>query len=239
MATWVTHLMIADKVLAALPQLDRRGFCVGNIAPDCNIENEDWTAFDPPRAVTHFMGSGRKVAADCERFYKERIGVRRGSLGKGEELSFLLGYYAHLIADAEFQAMIRDEARIEAMWQRFDKDEALTTRARGMDRTWDSAKKLFSKADRFRERAQIEAEYLESYPYSGYLTEIIPLESFPDYLSFLPTGAIVRKIGVMGDVPQKEKNAPEPICISREEYMDYVDRTAALVIAKIQEKGLL
>ena len=35
MATWITHLMIADGVLERIPSLDRHGFCVGNIAPDC------------------------------------------------------------------------------------------------------------------------------------------------------------------------------------------------------------
>lgn len=49
MASWVTHLMIADGVLTQFPELDRRGFCVGNIAPDCNVENADWTAFTPSR----------------------------------------------------------------------------------------------------------------------------------------------------------------------------------------------
>lgn len=31
MATWVSHLMIADSVLNRFPELDRHGFCVGNI----------------------------------------------------------------------------------------------------------------------------------------------------------------------------------------------------------------
>lgn len=53
MATWITHLMIADGVLERIPNLDRHGFCVGNIAPDCNVENEDWTAFTPSREVTY------------------------------------------------------------------------------------------------------------------------------------------------------------------------------------------
>lgn len=52
MATWVTHLMIADSVLKTLTDLDRRGFCVGNIAPDCNVENEDWTSFTPSRSYS-------------------------------------------------------------------------------------------------------------------------------------------------------------------------------------------
>lgn len=70
MASWVTHLMIADRVLEKFQGLDRHGFCVGNIAPDCNVENEDWTEFTPPRAVTHWMSAERKVASDCDRFYK-------------------------------------------------------------------------------------------------------------------------------------------------------------------------
>ena len=45
MATWITHLMIADGVLERIPNLDRHGFCVGNIAPDCNVENEDLDSF--------------------------------------------------------------------------------------------------------------------------------------------------------------------------------------------------
>lgn len=39
MATWVTHLMVADQVFNKIRGLDRHGFCVGNIAPDCNVEN--------------------------------------------------------------------------------------------------------------------------------------------------------------------------------------------------------
>ena len=60
MAEWVSHLIVADKVLEKFPQLSRHEFCVGNIAPDCNIPNEDWTEFTPPRAVTHWMQDNRK-----------------------------------------------------------------------------------------------------------------------------------------------------------------------------------
>lgn len=55
MATWVTHLMIADRVLQRIPELKKHEFCVGNIAPDCNVENDDWTSFTPPRELTHWM----------------------------------------------------------------------------------------------------------------------------------------------------------------------------------------
>ena len=42
MAYWITHMMIADKLLTTDLKLDARGFCVGSIAPDCNIESPDW-----------------------------------------------------------------------------------------------------------------------------------------------------------------------------------------------------
>ena len=93
MATWVTHLMIADAVLKQLPQIHRRGFCVGNIAPDCNVENADWSAFTPSRTVTHWMQSERKSAADCEAFYSECIAKRADQIDSEEEYTFLLGYY--------------------------------------------------------------------------------------------------------------------------------------------------
>ena len=90
MATWITHLMIADRVLERVPQLDKKGFCVGNIAPDCNVENEDWTQFVPSREVTHWMSADRKIATDCERFYQEYIENRKHEIGSEQELAFLL-----------------------------------------------------------------------------------------------------------------------------------------------------
>ncbi len=106
--------MIADGVLKRIPNLDRCGFCVGNIAPDCNVENEDWTAFTPPREVTHWMQSERKKASDGDAFCMEYILKRKATIKSAEEYAFLLGYYCHLITDAAFQAMIRDEDRVRA-----------------------------------------------------------------------------------------------------------------------------
>lgn len=80
MATWVTHLMIADSILKYYPGLDRRGFCVGNIAPDCNVENEDWTEFTPSRKVTHWMQGQRKQVSDCDAFYEEYVEKRRNTI---------------------------------------------------------------------------------------------------------------------------------------------------------------
>ena len=239
MATWVTHLMIADGVLERHPNLYRRGFCVGNIAPDCNIENEDWTAFTPPREVTHWMQSKRKKASDCDAFCNEYILKRKDKIKSAEEYAFLLGYYSHLITDAAFQAMIRNEDRVRTVWMRIEADEELSIACAGMDETWDSVKRLIPKKDRMREIYAMEAEYLSDHPNSGYLTEILPLKSFPDYIDYLPKGSIVRKIGVMGYLPEPDKSINKFITMSRDEYANFVENTIQLVADQFAEKKLV
>ena len=233
MASWVTHLMIADSVLQHFPSLDRRGFCVGNIAPDCNVENEDWTAFTPSREVTHWMQGQRKKASDCDAFYEEHIAKRRPL--SAEEYAFLMGYYAHLITDAAFQKMVRDENRVKAAWKRIKKNENLRERSAGMEETWDNAKKLIPKREWIGHIYSLEAEYLNAHPDSGYLTEILTLKEFPDYIDYLPEGAIVRKIGVMGYLPKINEELGEWIAISRKEYEAYIQETVQMILKQFSE----
>ena len=237
MATWITHLIIADGVLERIPNLDRRGFCVGNIAPDCNVENEDWTAFTPSREVTHWMQSERKIASDCDVFCNEYILKRKDQIKSAEEYAFLLGYYSHLITDAAFQAMIRDEDRVSAVWMRIKADEELSVT--GMDETWDSVKRLIPKKDRMREIYAMEAEYLNNHQNSGYITEIMPLKTFPDYIDYLPKGCIVRKIGVMGYLPDLDNSINKFITMSKNEYANFVEDTIQLVVKQFAEKDLV
>ena len=235
MATWVTHLMIADSVLQHFPGLDRHGFCIGNIAPDCNVENEDWTAFTPSREVTHWMQGERKKASDCDAFYEEYIAKRRDRIQTTEEYAFLMGYYAHLITDAAFQKMIRDEARVKAVWKRIKENENLREQSAGIEESWDNAKKLIPKRVWVGHIYSLEAEYLEAHPDSGYLTEILPLKAFPDYIDYLPKGAIVRKIGVMGYLPEINESLSEWIAISREEYEAYIQETIQTIVDRFSE----
>ena len=227
--------MIADSVLQHIPSLDRRGFCVGNIAPDCNVENEDWTAFTPSREVTHWMQGERKKASDCDAFYEQYIEKRRDGIQSAEEYAFLMGYYAHLITDAAFQKMIRDEDRVKAVWKRIKENEELRERSVGMEESWDNAKKLIPKRVWVGHIYSLEAEYLNAHPGSGYLTEILPLKDFPDYIDYLPAGAIVRKIGVMGYLPKINENLIDWIAISREEYEAYIQETIQMILKRFSE----
>ncbi len=237
MATWITHLTIADRVLERLPSLHRRGFCVGNIAPDCNVENETWTDFTPAREVTHWMSGKRKTASDADAFYDACILARREKIASGEEYAFLLGYYAHLLTDAAFDAMVRNESRIQAIWRRIHGDERFHQASRGMDETWESVKRLIPKDQRRQEIYALEAAYLHTHPDSGYLTEILPLKEFPDYLDYLPKGAIVRKIGVMGYQPALDDTVSY-ITLSPQEYAAFIEETVQLVLHTFAHKNL-
>jgi hypothetical protein len=98
-------------------------------------------------------------------------------------------------------------------------------------------KKLIPRGERYREIVALEAEYLEENPGSGFLTEILPLKTFPDYLDYLPEGAIVRKIGIMGRMPEKGNGSEKYIGFSREEYRLFVERAVTLVIEQFRIKG--
>ena len=247
MPTWVTHMMIADKVLEELPQLDKHGFYVGNIAPDCNIQNEDWTAYTPSREKTHWMQSGRKAVSDADAFCEEYIINRREEISEGEEYSFLLGYYAHLITDAAFTRMIREEKRVAEVWARIRAKEELvqnliqleTQSRETLPETWDTVKRLISKEQRMRELESLEAEYLQEHPKSGYRTDIMPLKEFPDYIDYLPHGSIAFKIPYLGSYIPRIYEEAQFIGVSREEFAEYVKDTVDLVCERFGKMGLV
>ncbi len=236
MPTWITHLIIADNVINEIPELDKQCFCVGSIAPDCNVENEDWTQFVPSKKVTHWMSSDSKTPTDCDRFYKEYIENRKDQIPTNQELSFLLGYYAHLVADSEFQKYAGDENRIAKAWERINQHPKLAQKASKMPPNWNSIKTLVGKEELKKDRYTIEAEYLEENPNTGYITEILNLKSFPDYIDYLPKGAIVRKIGIMGYMPKKETGTYPFMAMTREEFATYIDITTKKIITKIKHK---
>ena len=181
--------------------------------------------------MTHWIKGKRKSFDDCEDFRRKMIVPRTGS--DNAEYSFLLGYYSHLLTDAAFQLMIRDEKRVVAAWERVLADDKLREMAKGMTPDFDSIKKLLPPGVRFHGVTRAEAEYLKKHPYSGYLTEILPLRDFPDYIDYLPHGCIVRKIGIMGYMPDDSVLEQDTVALSEKEFSDFVRDTTELVTEKV------
>ncbi len=151
-----------------------------------------------------------------------------------EELSFLLGYYAHLITDAELQRTIRDGERVAAVWKRLKAIPELCRQAEGMEETWDSVKELMpDRKDRMKDFTVIEREYLDGHPDSGYFTEIRGLKEFPEYIRYLPAGAIPAKVKMMYYLPSAEKGKYPFVVFSRDECEAFLDRAVNAVVNAI------
>ena len=99
---------------------------------------------------------------------------------------------------------------------------------------WDSVKRLLGK-ERMKDIHFIEREYLDSYPNSGYFTEVLGLDYFPDYIDYLPQGAIVRKVKIMGYIPEKTVCNYSFVGLSKEEYHIFLKKAVELVIDAIQK----
>ena len=101
MASWMIHLRIADALLDRVQHLSAEEFVMGNIAPDSGVPNEDWTAFRPSTAVSHFRrdnGTGKKkidLAAFTDRYFSEDLRKTYDA----KTYSFFLGYLTHLMTD--------------------------------------------------------------------------------------------------------------------------------------------
>lgn len=233
MATWISHMMIADNLLNRGLYLDKTGFCVGNIAPDCNVENEDWTEFIPPRKVTHWMTGKSKLTADYEAFYKEYIHEK--SFISKEAYSFFMGYYVHLITDVLFQKMVREEKRVRNIFERIKKNSELCKQIEGYPEDFDTLKRVFGKEKTFHDISIHEINYLKKNPESAYNTVLRKIDDFPDYMDILPKGAIIRKIKIMAYEPAEESQ-DEFVFFEPNEYQNFIDRTSDHIYEMLQNK---
>jgi hypothetical protein len=99
MGTWITHLRIAETLLKYIPELDEVTFTFGNLSPDSGIPNADWTAFDPPKEVTHFLHRDEEEDSIHDLVYYQRYLSDVKPEDDIRLYSFRLGYFFHLICD--------------------------------------------------------------------------------------------------------------------------------------------
>ena len=233
MANWITHTLVADELLRCFPALDRRAFVVGNIAPDCNVENADWSSFTPPREVTHFMLGEKKTSADLDGFRTRHIASRPDA--PAGERSFLLGYYSHLAVDVLFMRFIRDESRLRDAFARVHSVPELHAAIAGQPETLDTLKAVFGKNRVFADIIHFERQRLSHSPDPSYRSILPRIKEFPDYLDFLPPGAIARKIPIMLDRFSREPAEPSFVFFTEEEYANFLraacDHTGSLIRA--------
>ncbi len=85
MATWLTHLRVAEKMSNQINITDRSLFFAGSIAPDTDI----------PSDISHWCTSADKTTCDAHGFYIKYISHNLQT----EDKDFYYGYYIHLLTD--------------------------------------------------------------------------------------------------------------------------------------------
>ena len=58
MSTWISPSAHRRAAIGGPAGVGCLAFSCGNLAPDSGIPNGDWSAFDPPKEVTHFLRPG-------------------------------------------------------------------------------------------------------------------------------------------------------------------------------------
>jgi Zinc dependent phospholipase C len=183
MGTWISHFRIAERLLEVLPEIslpsinaqnrDAQMFVIGNVAPDSGRPNHDWTSFDPPKSVTHFLRPGEDEGRIRDlTFYREFV----QPLGRDDpHFSFILGYFTHLVTDNLWMHFIGGSTQ-----KAFAPESALDRAA-----TWEKVKDDWYGLDH---------KYLRDHPGNVFARFVVGASPPPSPFAFLPTDALADRL---------------------------------------------
>lgn len=124
MATWLTHLRIAEKVKEKIADISLSYLMMGSIAPDSGAPDETYRNYNPPKEVTHFktkeVAGKRKV--DLEGYYEKYLTPQKIITRSDNTRAFLWGYYFHLIADDAWVELVAPYKKTYESEKHEDKD---------------------------------------------------------------------------------------------------------------------
>lgn len=217
MATWGAHIKIADILLNRGIDLEPRGFVVGNLGPDCNKENADWTAYEPPKEVTHWYENN---ALSAEKFYQAHLQDK--AYEDKTQYAFLVGYYVHLLSDIYWWGYAKSTKLGQAFFITMQKDQNM---------------KLELNRDYF----QHDHVYIQNNPSSLYHKALKNIQNFPVYLDYFNENDFNAKLAYIHTYYEKYKlNQDRKFCyINSEDIENIFDYTIENVIKTLEAKQLM
>ncbi|MHB1354802.1 MAG: zinc dependent phospholipase C family protein [Anaerolineae bacterium] len=111
MGTWIYHLRIAQNLLDIWPDLEEMAFVCGNLAPDSGRPNADFTRFDPPKELTHFLQARSIRPRGADLVYYRGYLAGLNETDDPARYAFNLGYFCHLLADNLWIVQIEPASR--------------------------------------------------------------------------------------------------------------------------------
>lgn len=219
MATWVSHLRVADYFLNSL-EVTEREFIVGNIGPDCGEPNKEWSQFTPPSNITHWTKTGNKSEIDSEAFYLKYLSEPEKLDRK--HYSFYIGYYIHLLTDIEFTRLI-GEPKIEKFKENFNQDKNFI---------WIMKKDWYD----------IDHLYLRDNPGFEAFDIFTRITEFPnEYLDYYSDTAIIRQIRYITNFYQNFSGDLDRVYpyLTKGEMDFFVEEAQKNIYKILQNKGIL
>ncbi len=185
MATWTTHLRVAERAFALLPAEDFALWCAGNVAPDCGWgERDSFSGFTPPTTVTHWTKTGSKSDIDSRGFFEKYVKNCRDKAA----FSFYMGYWAHLLTDIKWSREIYMPTRVEYR-KEYERDPHFLN---VIKRDWHD----------------IDYEYLINHPNWRPLEAVSALDEIPDYLDYYEEGQLKTQVAFIARTLKTMKKPP-------------------------------
>jgi hypothetical protein len=170
-ATWITHLRLAEHLIQRGLSADADLFLVGSVAPDAGVPNADGTGFAPPKRITHWRnGDG---VTDAEAYYRRYLDAPKQNK---QERGFHIGYYLHLLADRAWD---------ECIWQPKKRTPLYLKAMVNMTSAMQEIKNDWYGLDFL---------YLKAQPDSIYYRRFRYLDNVPDYLDYFAAGMLTENI---------------------------------------------
>ncbi|MCB2291776.1 hypothetical protein LGK97_18860 [Clostridium sp. CS001] len=213
MATWIAHLRIAENILNKEYDLDTEAFTVGNIGPDSGVPNEDWSSFNPPKSITHWLDDEKKI--DANAFYIKYI---KNTVLRQDKAyySFILGYYVHLLTDIEWSKLF-DEKKLTPLYNEgLEKDPKFI---------WTIKKDWYG----------LDFLYLENNPKCLFFATFKNILKVPDYLDYYPQGAFTKQVKYITDfyLGENEDTKENFIYLNKNEMDTFVVNATQTIITSL------
>lgn len=200
MATWITHLRVAEKLELDHAGPEYQSFLVGNIAPDAGKLNEDRKTYTPSAIISHYRNLDiPKWGNDNLAFYRQYILDGRASL-LGTERNFKLGYFLHLFLDDLWRFYVYHPAKLR--YQREMTENPMFI--------WEIKKDWYG----------IDKKYVRDNPGWPTWTAFLDADYTEDYIDFYPAKTISDKIASIKEFYSQTIDSPRPGRYLRSEDMD-------------------
>lgn len=216
MATWIAHLRVGEKILKRDFNLEVTPFLIGNIGPDSGVPNEDWSSFNPPKKITHWMDENKNF--DAEGFWNKYLSGEEVKNNK-ERYCFLLGYYVHLLTDIQWSKLYKKKKELPLYKNGLEKDSNFI---------WTIKKDWYG----------LDYLYLSKNPQSMFFTVFKNVRQVPDYLDYFPKGAFELQVKYITQfyLGENEETKENFIYITEEEMDKFIEEATEEIASILKEK---